>query len=490
MGVVYRARQISVNRPVALKMILAGRLASADDVHRFHTEAEAGANLNHPNIVPIYEVGENQGQHFFSMKLVEGDSLAGQVPRFVGHPRAAVRLLALVARAVHHAHQRGILHRDLKPGNILLDRDGQPHVTDFGLAKKIAGDTRLTQSGAVIGTPSYMAPEQAAGKKDLTSAADVYSLGAILYELLTGQPPFRAPTQLDTLLQVLEQEPEPPRKSNPRVDRDLETICLKCLNKDPHKRYTSAEALAQDLDRFLEGDPVSARALGEWELLVRWAKKHPITAALAGLVGIGILLVQLLYTAMSFSGLFVPREGGMISLGFAAWPAGFLATMAILVRPRHWVVLGVTLILFLTLGVPCLVQGYRTGADRPVVFEELELGVPGTLFVALGLAVGVFLAAVYGGMSRWIARRHETDMLTVFFGGVLGAMCLTMFAGCLIQIPVMYFLGPKSDNNGDPAGMLVIVGATSLLMFISNLVGFWLGGTFVARFLQRRLRAV
>jgi hypothetical protein len=489
MGIVYRARQVSVNRPVALKMILSGQLASADDVRRFHIEAEAAANLDHPNIVPIYEVGEHQGQHYFSMKLVEGDSLAGQVPRFVGDPRAAARVLALVARAVHHAHQRGILHRDLKPGNVLLDREGQPHVTDFGLARKIAGDTRLTQSGAVVGTPSYMAPEQAAGKKDLTTAVDVYSLGAILYELLTGQPPFRALTQLDTLLQVLEQEPQPPRKLNPRVDRDLETICLTCLDKEPHKRYASAEALAQDLDRFLEGDPVSARALGEWELSVRWAKKHPITAALTGLMVIGTLLLQLLYTAMSFSGPFGQGGGfGMIGLAFAAWLAGFLATMAILVRPRRWVVVGGMLFLLLTLGVPCMVQGYRTGADRPEDFEALVQGVPDPLFVVLGLAVGVFLAAVYGGMSRWIARRHETDMLTVFFGGVLGAMGLTMFAGCLIQIPLMFLLGPNGIN-GEGAGMFVILGTIYSLMFIGSLVGFWLGGTFVARFVQRRMRA-
>ena len=271
MGVVYRARQVSLNREVALKMILAGELAGEDEVRRFRVEAEAAAGLDHPNIVPIFEVGEHEGRHYFSMKLVRGANLSSRIPVLVDDPKSSAKLMSTVARAVHHAHARGILHRDLKPSNILIDEEGQPLVGDFGLARRIEGGSSLTGTGAIIGTPGYMAPEQAAGSGGvLTTAADVYGLGAILYELITGRPPFRGNNVAETLRQVHEQQPTRPRAINPRADRDLETISLKCLEKDPRRRYVSAALLADELDRWLAGRPIVARPVGLAERSVRW----------------------------------------------------------------------------------------------------------------------------------------------------------------------------------------------------------------------------
>lgn len=258
MGVVYQAEQLDLRRLVALKMILPGSMPLAEDQHRFRKEAEAMAALRHPHIVGLHEVGEIDGRPFFSMDWIEGPSLARRLADGPLPGPVAARYLVTIARAIQHAHEHHILHRDLKPSNILLDTDDRPHVTDFGLAKRLGNDPALTRTGALLGTPSYMAPEQATGAKELTPAVDVYGLGALFYELLTGRPPFRAETPLDTLLQVVERQPAPPRLLNANVERDLETICLKCLEKDPRRRYASAADLAADLDRFLAGEPIRA----------------------------------------------------------------------------------------------------------------------------------------------------------------------------------------------------------------------------------------
>jgi len=299
MGVVYEAIQVSLRRSVALKMILDSHLASVVVRRRFAFEAEAAAKLDHPNIVSIYEVGEHLDQPFLCMKLVQGEGLNNKIARgelgvagrkvdpnksAVRHRETAVaKLMILVARAVHHAHLHGVLHRDLKPGNILIDLEGLPHLTDFGLAKLLDGTDSegnpITRSTAVVGTPSYMSPEQASNQR-LTAASDVYSLGAILYELLTGQPPFKGTTLLETIQLVTKQEPKRPRVIYPAIDVDLDTICMKCLEKNPEVRYTSALAMAEDLERWLRQETILARPAGTGLRLRRWVRRNPVGASL------------------------------------------------------------------------------------------------------------------------------------------------------------------------------------------------------------------
>lgn len=290
MGRVYKARQRSLGRFVALKVIRTGATANEADRLRFRTEADAAARLDHPNIVPVYEIGEHDGRPYIAGRYVEGGPLSRHLDRFRDKPRAAASLLATLARAVHHAHERGVLHRDLKPGNILLEWDREdattlvPHVADFGLARLTDQDSGLTRTGELVGTPSYMAPEQASGgAAAITTATDVYGLGAILYAGLTGRPPFACPTVLETLEQVKGREPESPRRLNPKVDRDLETICLRCLAKDARKRYASALALAEDLENWLDHRPIAARPAAPRERLAKWVRRRPWAAAFVGL---------------------------------------------------------------------------------------------------------------------------------------------------------------------------------------------------------------
>jgi len=298
MGVVYQARHVGLNRVVALKMILAGGHAGPDDLARFRGEAEAVARLNHPNVVQVYDVGESGGLPYFSLEFVEGGSLDRKLAGTPLPPMEAAALVETLARAMAAAHAAGLVHRDLKPANVLLAADGTPKVTDFGLAKKLdlaapgqepaAG---LTASGAILGTPSYMAPEQAGGKSnEIGPACDIYALGAILYECLAGRPPFRAATPLDTIMQVVSDEPVPPRQLNAKVPVDLETICLKCLQKEAGRRYASAAALADDLRRFLEGRPIVARPVGRLGWAAKWVRRNPVVAALVVAVGLALAI--------------------------------------------------------------------------------------------------------------------------------------------------------------------------------------------------------
>ena len=284
MGVVYKARQLGLNRLVAVKMIRGGGQARPDHFARFRVEAEAVAQLHHPNIIQIHDIGEVDELPYVSLELLEGGDLAD---RLAGSPqpgRSAAELMITLAKAIQVAHEAGIIHRDLKPPNILYTADGVPKVTDFGLAKRLESDSNQTETGQIMGSPSYMAPEQARGHtKDVGPAADIYALGAIFYEMLTGRPPFKGESPIETIRQVTDDEVVPPSRLVPKVARDLETICLKCLNKEPQKRYASARDLADDLERFLEGRPIKARPTPLLERTAKWARRRPVAASLIGL---------------------------------------------------------------------------------------------------------------------------------------------------------------------------------------------------------------
>lgn len=331
MGIVFKARNVRLDRVVALKMILAGQFATPAEVRRFRVEAENAGQLDHPHIVPLYEVGEQDGHHFFTMRLVEGGNLAAQVTRFKDDPTAAVELVTAVARAVHYAHQRGVLHRDLKPANILLDGSGHPQVTDFGLSKRLVGERELLTPTGIVGTPSYMAPEQASGAA-LSTAIDIFSLGAVLYELLTGRSPFRAETPFDTLVQVIEHEPTRPGALNPRVDRDLETICLKCLEKEPERRYGSAEAMAEDLQLWMIGLPIRARRIGMIERVVKWSRRRPAVAALVAVSAVAAFMIM---AGLAFGYMAIAKEQGRTEKALEKYKSALLSEQTALREVRQ-----------------------------------------------------------------------------------------------------------------------------------------------------------
>ncbi|MEM6472293.1 MAG: serine/threonine-protein kinase, partial [Planctomycetota bacterium] len=299
MGVVYRARHRRLDRIVALKMILGGRFSGADEVQRFYVEAKAASRLDHPGIVPLYEIGEVNDQPFYAMKFIEGGSLSDHLPEIRKDTRRAVSLLREVAEAVHHAHQRGILHRDLKPANILLDDQDHPLLTDLGLAKQAGEDSGLTQTGALLGTPSYMPPEQAQSGATVTTACDIYSLGAIFYEILTGRPPFVGATPIETVMQVLESSVTPPRETNRGIDQGLELICLKCLSREPSDRYATAAEFADDLDRWLAGRPISVRPPSLFASTRQWIRDNrPLLVTSAVTLAAFVLALPIIFSLL------------------------------------------------------------------------------------------------------------------------------------------------------------------------------------------------
>jgi hypothetical protein len=439
MGVVFKARQAGLNRVVALKMLPSGQLASEADVQRFRLEAEAIAHLDHPNIIPVYEIGGQEGLHYFSMKFVEGGNLAQHMARLAGDPRAAVRLLTMLAQAVHYAHQRGIIHRDLKPANILLDADQHPYITDFGLAKRTTGGSGMTQTGAVVGTPSYMAPEQARGEKTLTTAADVYALGAILYELLTGRPPFHAETPLDTLLQILERDPDRPRAVNPTVDPELEAVCLNCLARDPQQRYASAADLAADLGHWARGEPLSVRPPRLLALVRLWARHNFGAGAWAVVLGLawGLFAGVLGWLVMiNPLGLSMGLRSTLDLLGVGVASIAGLMTAA-LVRPRN---LTADLAAGTTSGLLAAVTYYTvSGGWVAVVIARQSAGDRG---IPYGIWLGMLSALLILGLmfivemlaAGALLRRHVRvrRMIGPYLELVLPATLVILLAGAVI----------------------------------------------------------
>jgi len=447
MGVIYRARQISLDRIVAVKTIIAGRLASAEEIRRFEREARLAANLRHPNIVTIHGVGEHEGQSYFSMELVEGRSLSDKIRDRPLSPRKAARLVRAIADGISYAHREGVLHRDLKPSNILVEPSGRPKITDFGLAKRVVEDSELTATGAIIGTASYMSPEQASGKvKQVNESSDIYSLGAILYATLTGKPPFTGCTAAETLTRVVNGEVTPPRVENPQIPEELQAICLRCLEKDPRRRYGSARELKEDLERFLQDRPILARPPGHMERAWRWCRRHTplarvkLAASSWGLL-LGLLLALLFWIG---PGLGLPLlEPGEPKLSAVA---GVAALMAI------W---------WLTEAIPLA----ATALLPLVLFPLFGILEPASLAQAYGddiifLFLGGFLIALAvedSGLPRRIALRIVAalgdDPRRIVLAFMLATGLLSMWASnsavTIMMLPIAMSLLDEVEQSGE-----------------------------------------
>jgi eukaryotic-like serine/threonine-protein kinase len=448
MGVVFRARQISLDRIVALKMILRGELASASDLTRFRGEAESAARLHHPNVTAVYEIGDHEGQPFFSMQFVEGTTLARRIAEGPLAAREAARLLLPVCRAIAEAHRNGLLHRDLKPSNILIDRKGHPYVSDFGLAKRVTADVSraegddahtlsvLTHSGAIVGTPGYMAPEQAAGNRgDVGRTTDVYGLGALLYATLTGRAPFQSASPVDTVLQVLEQDPLPPRLLNPAVDADLEMIALRCLQKPAELRYATADELADDLERFLANEPVAARSSRFDQVLTRAFREthHAVVLENWGVLwmwhSLVLIVLCLITNAFQWQGITARLPYvGLWTIGLGVWAIIFWnlrrrsGPITFVERQIAHIWAGSVICSTLLFGIEALL-------DLPVLTLSPVLGlVSGMVFlVKAGILSGAFyiqaaaLFATAGVMALW--SRTGLPPLGISLFGIVSAAC-------------------------------------------------------------------
>jgi hypothetical protein len=468
MGVVFKANQVQLRRTVALKMILSGEMASASALQRFKTEAEATAALRHPHIVRVHEVGVMDGRPYFSMDFIDGASLEQRLAEGPVPGKIAAAYVVKVARAMQHAHDKKVLHRDLKPSNILLDAQDQPHVTDFGLAKRLDHDTVQTQAGAILGTPSYMAPEQAVGTKELTPAVDIYGLGALLYELLTGRPPFRAETPVDTLRQVLENEPAPPRLLNPKVDEDLETICLKCLEKDPNHRYVSAEALAADLEQYLAGEPITARSLNLVDRLLRALKRGPHDrefhkwGSLLVLWGVIFFVCNTaVFTAWKMGlplwSRLVPAVGQVVLMGWAFWrhrPGRLLPTNASerqlwSIWIGYFLAYGVTALIIVDLASRAMTAHIFTGgaeSERPSLAQTVApFGA-----VLSGLALFVMGSNYWGGFYVIGLTFLASAVLMSRAGGLAPLMFVLLWSATLLLMGVhLRRLAVRNDYRRD-----------------------------------------
>ncbi|MDX1926984.1 MAG: serine/threonine-protein kinase [Pirellulaceae bacterium] len=350
MGVVFKARHKRLNRLAAIKMIRSGKLSSREDIQRFYIEANAAAQLDHPGIVPIYEIGEHEGQPFFAMKFIEGGSLAQHIEKLRSNKHKLVEFVAKIAEAVHHAHQRGILHRDIKPANIMLDEAENPLLTDLGLAKNTANDSNLTQTGVLVGTPSYMPPEQAESGSSLTTAVDIYSTGAILYELLTGKPPHTGTSPVETILRVLNDPIRPPRSLDKSIEPDLELICMKCLERDPQARYSSAASLAADLRNWLDGEPISVKPPTLFAQIANRMRRnqglvYAILVALTGSV-LSLPLMLSLLTLWSGQDLYAQTEADPLpTLYKLSWIPTWISVGASVITLLTWPMLGLMVVL-------------------------------------------------------------------------------------------------------------------------------------------------